>query len=156
MPRVNVWLPQDVYDTLRRELPDVNVSKLLRAAIEKTLDCWHDQLACTRCGSAVDHKYLISLEITRFYADARWALGQLTLTGTGTSEGAERVLKEVAAVWHGKGLLHRDAYLAPVHRPPRSTRDAVMLRAQDMPKTPHQLAEEAADAARRAEIEEIA
>ena len=131
MPRVNVWLNKDVYDTLRRELPDVNVSGLLRQAIESTLNCWHDQLECTRCGSQVDHQYLLSKEVTRFYRDARNAIGDLVDKGRGTAEGAQRVLHDVAQLWHGKGLVHWDAAREPLNRPARSVREAIWTRDQE-------------------------
>jgi len=143
MPRVNSWLPQNVYDTLRRELPNVNVSKLLQLAIEGTLNCWHDQLECTRCGSRVDHQYLLSKEVTRFYEDVRHALTALVLTGRGTAEGAQRVLQDVAKLWHGKGLVHWDAANAPIERTSRSVREAVWQRDQGEPAR-HQFVEAAA------------
>ena len=158
--RVNVWLPEAIYDTLRRELPDINVSRLLQMAIEGTLRCGHDQLECSRCGSRVDHQYLLSLGITRFYNDIHLAIGDLATRGGGTAEGAQRVLQDVAKLWHGQGLVHWDAAHAPLNRPSRSVREAIWERRQQgrpiLPKNHRQLAEESRRAARAKARDQLA
>lgn len=160
MPRVNVWLPQAIYDTLRQDLPDINVSGLLQKAIEGTLDCWHDQLECARCHAQVDHQYLLSLGVTRFYNDARHAIGELATRGGGTAEGAQRVLQDVAKLWHGHGLVHWDAAHAPLNRPSRSVREAIWERRQQgrpiLPTTHRQLADETRRVARAKARDQLA
>ncbi|HMG43923.1 MAG TPA: hypothetical protein VK611_21500 [Acidimicrobiales bacterium] len=169
MPRVNVYLPDTVLETLdalRRERPTFNLSKLLQQAIEEAENCRHDQLACARCGCQVDHQYLLSHGITHFYNDAHLAVGELVLRGGGTAEGAQRVLQDVAKLWHGHGLVHWDAAHAPLNRPSRSVREAIWERRHQgrpiMPTTHGQLADDSRRAAQakaaqaKARDEEIA
>lgn len=144
MPRVNVWLSEQVYETLRRELPDASPSKLLRQAIEDTLHCFHEQLACARCGCRLDASWMISRDVSRFYLDCQWALERLMVNPAATIEGAGRLLKDVAALYHARGLLHRNALTTAVPRRARSVREALTERDRQRPPTARQQAADAA------------
>jgi hypothetical protein len=93
--RVNVWLPDELNATIKRELPDVNVSAVLQRSLAALLECRHDELACRECASPIDRRQLIDNALSAFYADLHWRLRDLVERG-GTAEGAARIAKDVA------------------------------------------------------------
>lgn len=95
MPRINVWVPDDLHRTIRLRLPGLNVSAVVQGALAAQLNCTHDQLCCSSCSTPVNHQELIDVALGRFYSAAMYALDALVRSG-GTVEGAARVLKEVA------------------------------------------------------------
>jgi hypothetical protein len=95
MPRVNVWIPDELHRTVKRRLPRLNLSAVVQGALAAQLECAHEKLSCSSCSTAVDHRQLIDAALGRFYSDALWDIGNLGRIG-GTAEGAARVLKEVA------------------------------------------------------------
>lgn len=122
MPRVNVWLPEALAETLRTQLPHVNVSQLLQGAIRSVLGCHHERLACASCSAPVDKWALVDERMDGFYGDVLFALHPVVTRG-GTAEGAARVLKEVALRWQIPG-----AKRTPLPRANRAERDAVRVR----------------------------
>lgn len=116
MPRINVWVPDELHRTIKLRLPGLNVSAVVQGALAAQLDCRHDQLVCSSCSTPIDHRDLIDHALGDFYADALWELGILMRAG-GTAEGSARVLKDV-------GLRHRITRAAEMvlPRPTRAQR----------------------------------
>lgn len=122
MARVNVWVPDELHATLRDELPELNVSKLLQDAIRSTLGCRHEQLACRRCAAPVDRYALLDEALGEFYRDLLWSLEPL-VSRVGTAEGAARIAKDVALRFRISGADH-----IPLPRPSKANRQ----RAKDL------------------------
>jgi post-segregation antitoxin (ccd killing protein) len=97
--RANVYLPNELAETVRRELPDINVSAVLQRALAALLGCTHDELVCAACATPVDHKQLVDVALGRFFVDLMWELRTLVDRG-GTVEGAARVLKHCGELHH--------------------------------------------------------
>lgn len=96
MPRINVWIPDELHRSIKIKLPGLNVSAVVQGALAAQLDCTHEHLACSSCSTPVNHRDLIDEHLGRFYADALWDIGNLARAG-GTAEGAARVLKDRAS-----------------------------------------------------------
>lgn len=122
MPRVNVWLPEDLYETFRGQLPDLNLSKALQEAIRGRLRCLHDTLVCRACSVEVDHVGLISEWLHKFYIDYLGRLEPLVAVA-GTAEGAARILRDLADSWHAAGVMGRDYRRHPLPRPSKAARE---------------------------------
>lgn len=122
MPRVNVWLPEELHQLLKSSLPHVNVSQLLQDAIRGVLGCRHEQLACAACAEPVDRWAMLDEHLGRFYADLLAALEAL-VARCGTAEGAARVLRDVAVRWRVSG-----AEQTPLPRATRAEREAARAR----------------------------
>ena len=120
MPRINVWVPDELHRSIRAQLPGLNVSAVVQGALAAQLDCTHEHLACSTCSTPVDHRQLIDAHLGRFYADALWDIGNLARAG-GTAEGACRVLKDTA-----QRMPYRitQASRLPLPRPTRKQRHA--------------------------------
>lgn len=118
MPRINVWIPDDLDRTLRRRLPEINRSAVVQGALAALLDCDHDALSCSTCSTPVDHRRLIDDAQSRLYLDQLWELDPLVRRG-GTAEGAARILKSVALRHHVTA-----AARTPLPRPTRGERTA--------------------------------
>src|SRR2546423_8100958 len=97
--RVNVWLPDELNATIKRELPDVNVSAVLQRSLAALLECRHDELACSACASPIDRRQLIDNALSAFYLDLHWKLCELVDRG-GTAEAAARIAKDIACRHH--------------------------------------------------------
>lgn len=94
MPRLSVYVPAELAETVRSRRPRLNVSKLLQTALVDALACRHDQLACARCAAEVDRIALRHDALDAFYVDLMWQLREL-VDRVGTAEGAARVAKDV-------------------------------------------------------------
>lgn len=116
MPRINVWITDELDHELRRRLPRINRSAIVQGALAAQLDCAHDALACSSCSTLVDHRQLIDTAQSDLYRDELWELQGLVSAG-GTAEGACRVLKAVASR-HGVSAAAR----SPLPRPTRRER----------------------------------
>lgn len=119
MPRLNVYIPDELADTVRVKLPALNVSKLLQQALAAMLGCHHDALCCAACSTPVDRLELVDDALGRFYTDALFEISQLIDAHGGTAEGAARVVKSVAVTY---GITR--TWSAPLPRPTRATRRA--------------------------------
>lgn len=95
MPRVNVWLPEELHTTLHERLPSLNLSELVQSAIRGVLGCRHEELACATCAEPISRWKLIDDALGRFYDDLMWRLEEHLHRG-GTTEGTGRVMKDVA------------------------------------------------------------
>lgn len=93
--RVNVYLPDELAETISAQLPDVNYSKTLRTALVDLLGCRHDQAECSACAAPLDVNARIDDALGRFYRDLLSALEVHMLRG-GTAEGSARIAKSVA------------------------------------------------------------
>lgn len=118
MPRVNVWIPDALHTSIRRELPELNLSAAVQAHLAGLLGCRHDSgLVCSRCATPVNASAIAGAALERFYSDALWELDPLVRRGA-TAEGAARVLKGVAE-------RHRVPNASiPLPRPTRAERQA--------------------------------
>lgn len=119
MPRVNVWIPAELHDTVRDRLPELNLSAAVQEHLVALLECRHDAAICRACTAPLDLAELIAGALGRFYTDAVWELAELVRRG-GTAEGAARVLKSTAG-------RHRIAAAdrIPLPRPTRAERIAM-------------------------------
>lgn len=129
MPRINVWIPDELHATIKRELPGMNVSAVVQGALAAKLDCRHDELVCAGCATPVDHRALADDAMGQLYADALGDLDPLMRRG-GTVEGAIRVLRDVA-------LRHRvtRARQMTLPRPTRANRAArAAAKVTDLPR----------------------
>lgn len=95
MARLCVWVPDELAEVARQQLPGVNMSKILQEGLRARLGCRHDRLVCASCAEPVDHHQLVDEGLGRFYYDLHWRLAELVQRG-GTAEGAARVAKDVA------------------------------------------------------------
>lgn len=122
MPRVNVWLSDELAETVRRALPNVNYSQVLADGLRSRLGCRHDELACTTCGHLEQRFDIEDVAVGRFYLDLVDELRTLVTRG-GTAEGAARIAKNV-------GERHRVTVAArlPLPRPTRAERHAYKVR----------------------------
>lgn len=132
MPRVNVYLPDELADELSRSMPDLNLSRAVQEAIRSRLECDHDALACVRCSRPLERRRLVDDTASRFYAECLGELEPL-VNVRGTAEGAAQLLKRVAVRW---GLAKADV---PLPRPARAARRG-NVRSFPMSDTPPALA----------------
>ena len=116
--RVNVFIPDELARTVRAELPGLNVSKLVQAAMAAAIGCTHDKLACELCGRLVDRSDVAHGVLDAFYRDALDHLEQL-ISRCGTAEGAARILKDLATS-RGVGAFR------PLPRPTRAERQLAL------------------------------
>ena len=116
--RVNVYLPDDLGEKVRSELPDVNVSAVVQEALRHMLDCEHERLTCDGCGEVVDRSTVAGAAMADLWRDLLWAWEPL-VDRHGTAEGAARVARDVA-------VRHRvpRADRIPQPRPSRAMREA--------------------------------
>lgn len=116
--RVNVYLPDDLGERVRSDLPDVNVSAVLQSALRGLLECGHEQLTCGDCGESVEASEVAGEALAAFWSELLWAWEPLVDRG-GTAEGAAKVGRGVAVAM---GV--PDAERRPLPRPPRMRRTA--------------------------------
>ena len=116
--RLNVYVPDELGERVREQLPDVNVSALLQQALRGLIECDHERLACADCGEVVDYSAAAGEALEMFWRELLYAWQPLVDRG-GTAEGAARVGKEVA-----KALGVPGADRCPIPRPPRHARQA--------------------------------
>jgi hypothetical protein len=114
---LNVWVPDVLAGRVREELPGLNVSATLRAALEAQLECRHRFCRCVSCGAEVDLDAERSGALESFYRAVVAELAPL-VRSCGTAEGAGRLL---AKVGQAHGLR---AAQAPLVRPTRKNREA--------------------------------
>lgn len=117
MPRVNVWVPDELHETVRAQLPELKMSHALQEALRDRLRCDHAQLACRRCAAPVDGTELVDDALGAFYVELLRALEPLVYR-VGTAEGAARIAKEVAERF-GITVAAR----LPLPRPSRANRE---------------------------------
>lgn len=112
--RVNVYLPDDLGERVKDELPDLNISAVVQQTLRNLLECEHERYVCADCGEDVDAVDVAREAMGLLWAELLWAWQPLVDRG-GTAEGAARVGKEVA-VRMGAAR----AETRPLPRPPRS------------------------------------
>lgn len=95
---MNLSVPSELLEEVRRQIPDLNLSAVLQEALREHLECTHERLGCARCGVPVSRDGIIDRALTYFYGDVQAALGPLVRQG-GTAEGAARKVREVAVEW---------------------------------------------------------
>lgn len=108
-----MYLPDELGETVKTVLPDVNVSAVLQEALRRLLDCEHERLACTDCGTVVNPSGLADQALDQLWQELLWAWQPLVDRG-GTAEGAARVGRDVAVRLGVPGAERR-----PLPRPPR-------------------------------------
>ena len=112
--RLNVYLPDDLGEQVKDQLPDVNVSALLQDALRGLLECGHERLRCDCCGEMVDPEAVAGAALDAFYAELLWEW-QALVDNRGTAVGAAQVAKRVAVEMNVPGADRR-----PLPRPPRA------------------------------------
>jgi hypothetical protein len=117
--RLNVYVPDDLAATVREQLPGLNVSATLQAALADRLECRHSMAVCADCAQPLDLDELTDARLSRFYVDLFTHLETLVDHG-GTAEGAARVAKTVA-----EGHRVSMAARLPLPRPTRARRAAI-------------------------------
>jgi len=122
MPRVNVWLSEELAETVRAALPDVNFSKVLADGLRALMRCDHRELACAACGHREARHEIEDVMLGRFYRDLMWELDQL-VRRLGTAEGAARIAKSVGARYRVSATSR-----LPIPRPTRGERHAYKVR----------------------------
>jgi hypothetical protein len=118
--RLNVYLPDELTDALRAELPDLNVSRALQEALRSLLTCAHGDLCCQRCSKPLYRQDVAEEALSAFYVDV-WDRLDLLVRKVGTAEGAARILRDVA-VRHGVAT----AGWRPLPRPTRGERQLAL------------------------------
>jgi hypothetical protein len=121
VPRVNVWIPDELHHTIKSRVPRLNLSAIVQGALAATLECDHDELACATCSAGVERSGIADEAMGRLYDLALGKLERLMNDG-GTVEGAIRLLAEA-----GRGLNVTAAQRA-VPRLSKARRDALELR----------------------------
>ncbi len=117
--RVNVTLPDELAELVRRKLPGLNVSGVLQQALAELVECPHAELTCTCCGARTNRHELELAYLGAFYQEAVWNLHG-PIGRCETAEGAARVLRDVARSWHVPTVER-----TPLPRPSRSQRERV-------------------------------
>jgi hypothetical protein len=116
--RVNVSVPDPLFEQVRENLPDLNVSGVLQDALRALLDCDHDRLVCACCDSPVSSDEVATTAQDRLYR-ALLAAWEPLVDSHGTAVGAATVAKRVALE---VGVPAADSL--PLPRPARSMREA--------------------------------
>lgn len=114
--RVNVWLPDDLSETVKARMPGVNVSQVLQEGLRALLGCRHERAICAACAEPLDLHAHADAALERFYLDLFDGLAELVQRG-GTAEGACRVAKDIGTR-HQIGVASR----RPLPRPTRAER----------------------------------
>lgn len=128
VPRVNVYLSDELAALVVERLANVNYSKVLAAGLRALLECRHDELECSACGHGESRRAIESAVLDRFYRDVLWELWPV-VSRVGTAEGAARVMKRVAGAYQVPS-----ARTLPLPRPSRSQRER--SRVLDFPDPP--------------------
>lgn len=104
--RVNVYLPDELAESVRGALPGVNVSAVLQESLRRLLNCAHHDLVCRDCAQPIERHEVTRDALDRFYRELVDRLEPLVYR-VGTAEGAVKVARDVArrhgidyAVWH--------------------------------------------------------
>lgn len=122
MPRVNVWIPDELHAQVRDRLPGVNVSALLQEALAAKLRCGHATLECTTCRGSFDLRDLAEEALAGFYDEAWHELATLARRD-GTAVGAVTVLKRVGEQF-GIGIASQRGTARPTRRERQRALDA--------------------------------
>lgn len=93
-----MYVPDELVAKVRADLPGLNVSRVVQAALTGLLSCEHDEWVCVECASHVDRVDHVRLEVRRFYADAMQRIEPLVWR-CGTAEGAAGILHDAAQAW---------------------------------------------------------
>jgi hypothetical protein len=110
MARISVYLPDELVELVREQLPGVNVSRLVQETLAGRLACGHERVTCVRCTAAFDRSELDAVAVRAFWLEVSAAVEPI-VWAVGTAEGA------AAAAWgvaRAQGL--------PVGTNPRPTR----------------------------------
>lgn len=121
MARTNVYIPDELAATVKRELPDLNLSQVVRETLIGLLHCEHHELVCASCSARISRAEVVDGPLSSFWAALMDELELLALRG-GTAEGAARVLRRVGQA-HGATRSRR-----PLPRPTRAERRSAQVR----------------------------
>jgi hypothetical protein len=116
--RVNVYIPDELAERVRAELPDLNLSKLVQSALSSARGCIHERVTCELCGALIGKAELSAQILEDFYREAMNRLEDL-VRKCGTAEGAARILRDVA-------LGHDVGRFRPLPRPTREQRQMAL------------------------------
>jgi hypothetical protein len=96
---MSVWIPTELAETVREQLPEVNVSGTLQKALRGLLGCEHKTVVCADCAEPVQVAGLIDLALSAYFSQLMMELEDL-MVADGTVEGACQVAKKVG-IAHG-------------------------------------------------------
>jgi hypothetical protein len=120
MARLSVYVPDELARLVREQLPRLNVSATLQAALSRHLACGHETLVCSGCSAIVDRQ-----TVERAGERSLWlALVEVVeplVWRCATAEGA------AAAMWRVANARALPAGVLP--RPNRAEREAAKLEA---------------------------
>ena len=116
MARITVTLPDEMIELVRREMPGLNVSGVLRDALSSLVECPHDGLVCACCGATSERRALADVALSQFYREVMWQLRD-PVGRCATAEGAARVVQQVARSWEVP-----EVDRTPLPRPTKSQR----------------------------------
>jgi hypothetical protein len=119
MARISVYLPDELVELVREQLPDVNVSRLVQEALSGRLACSHERVTCVRCTAAFDRTELDRIALAAFWLEVEAAVEPIVFM-VGTAEGA------AAAAW---GVARAQGLTVGTNpRPTRAEREAAAER----------------------------
>lgn len=94
MARIHLTLPDELAQQLDKH-PSLNVSALLRDALQRAVACDHTGLACRGCGAHLERDHLEATAARRLYSAARGRLAEHARAGR-TAIGFGQVLRDIA------------------------------------------------------------
>lgn len=115
--RLNVYVPDALVERVRADLPGINISATLQAALSGLLECDHAVLSCDDCTAALPRAELEGAGVRRFFDELAQAVEQVVWSG-GTSAGAAKALWDVGRAWRIPSAS------SPYPRPTRAEREA--------------------------------
>lgn len=121
MPRVSVYVPEELEEAVRAKLPGLNRSEVMQRALRALLGCEHSATVCADCGEEVSVAGAQEAAVDRFYRDLLSVLEAPVIRGA-TAEGAARCAKELASRWR----LPSAGW--PLPRPTRAERRAARVK----------------------------
>jgi hypothetical protein len=114
MARLSVYVPDELAELVREQLPGVNVSRLLQEQLRGRLECAHERLTCGRCTAELERTELVRAPLAAFWWEIAAAVEPIVFL-VGTAEGAAAAAWTVARA-HGIAA-------GPNPRPTRSERE---------------------------------
>ena len=98
MPRVTLWVPDELAAMVRSELPDANWSAALQSGLRAALECDHPRFGCSACGDQLERSDVTGPPLSRFFSAVMARLGHHV--DQAGYEGAARLVRTVA-IDHG-------------------------------------------------------
>ena len=139
MPRVTVWVSDELLDAAMAKAPGLKKSEAFQAGLRAIAACDHEELRCACCGETVTADGIAGPRLTHLFESTMRRLRE-RISSPGY-EGAARLVRQVAADHGVPGVL-----ATPVPRPTRAQlarRDVVELPVEADSRRRHPTAKEA-------------